>query len=139
MVETFETLISIGKKDSGEYITMADIPPAFQLVESFEDWYNEKVYNYELSGELTEQLIKEDIDISRLITAPIDASIQLSPFVGVDYKQSILNILNNIKTNNYSVFVENDISSMLDSNKLIVINFTFSQRMNCIVECYIEY
>ena len=106
-------------------------------------WYDESVTEYELDSMATEQLLLADssTNIANWIKAINANQITFnSSVIASKDKGKLDNIIRNLKDNGYSVFVENDIDTILSSGNDWVISIKikrFNDTYKAIIECYV--
>lgn len=108
-------------------------------------WYDELVSEYELDSMATEQLLRADssTNIANWIEAIGANQITFNSSVissKVFNKGALDNIISNLKGKGYSVFVENDIDTILSSGNDWVISIKikrFNNLYKAIIECYV--
>ena len=108
-------------------------------------WYDESVTEYELDNSATTQLLlaNSSTNIANWIEA-INANqitFNSSVILSKDFSKGALdNIISNLKGKGYSVFVENDIDTILNSGNDWVISIKikrFNNLYKAIIECYV--
>ena len=108
-------------------------------------WYDESVSEYELDSMATEQLLLADssTNIANWIEAINANQITFNSSVIASKKfnkGALDNIISNLKGKGYSVFVENDIDTILNSGNDWVISIKikrFNDTYKAIIECYV--
>ena len=108
-------------------------------------WYDETVSEYELDSMATEQLLLADssTNIANWIEAINANQITFNSSVIASKKfnkGALDNIISNLKGKGYSVFVENDIDTILSSGNDWVISIKikrFNNLYKAIIECYV--
>ena len=112
-------------------------------------WYDELVSEYELDSMATEQLL--NADSSDNIANWIEAIIANQNTFQITFNSSVIpckefnkgaldNIISNLKGKGYSVFVENDIDTILQSGNDWVMSIKikrFNNLYKAIIECYV--
>lgn len=108
-------------------------------------WYDESITEYELDNMATEQLLRANssTNIANWIEA-INANqitFNSSVILSKNFNKGALdNIISNLKGKGYSVFVENDIDTILSSGNDWVISIKikrFNNLYKAIIECYV--
>lgn len=108
-------------------------------------WYDESVTEYELDNSATTQLLSANgsTNLANWLEA-INAqqiTFNSSLILSKDYNKGALdNIISNLKSKGYSVFVENDIDTILSSGNDWVISIKikrFNDTYKAIIECYV--
>ena len=106
-------------------------------------WYDESVTEYELDNSATEQLLRANssTNIANWIEEIGANQITFnSSVIASKNKGALDNIISNLKGKGYSVFVENDIDTILSSGNDWVISIKikrFNDTYKAIIECYV--
>ena len=112
-------------------------------------WYDESVTEYELDNSATEQLLRADSSTN--IANWIEAIYANRNTFQITFNSSVIpckefnkgaldNIISNLKGKGYSVFVENDLDTILSSGNDWVISIKikrFNDTYKAIIECYV--
>ena len=129
------------------YYLLSSPPTECRYITDLSDpsWYDESVSEYELDSMATEQLLLADssTNIANWIEAinanqiTFNSSVIASKLFN---KGALDNIISNLKGKGYSVFVENDIDTILNSGNDWVISIKIKRFYNlykAIIECYV--
>ena len=130
-----------------KYYLLSNPPTECRYITDLSDpsWYDESVTEYELDNSATEQLLRADSsdNIANWIEAIGANQITFNSSVipsKVFNKGALDNIISNLKGKGYSVFVENDIDTILTSGNDWVISIKIKRFYNlykAIIECYV--
>ena len=130
-----------------KYYLLSNPPTECSYITDLSDpsWYDESVTEYELDNSATEQLLRADSsdNIANWIEAIGANQITFNSSVipsKVFNKGALNNIISNLKGKGYSVFVENDIDTILNSGNDWVISIKikrFNNLYKAIIECYV--
>ena len=130
-----------------KYYLLSNPPTECRYITDLSDpsWYDESVTEYELDNSATEQLLRADSsdNIANWIEAIGANQITFNSSVipsKVFNKGALNNIISNLKGKGYSVFVENDIDTILNSGNDWVISIKikrFNNLYKAIIECYV--
>ena len=130
-----------------KYYLLSNPPTECRYITDLSDpsWYDESVTEYELDNSATEQLLRADSsdNIANWIEAIGANQITFNSSVipsKVFNKGALDNIISNLKGKGYSVFVENDLDTILTSGNDWVISIKikrFNNLYNAIIECYV--
>ena len=130
-----------------KYYLLSNPPTECSYITDLSDpsWYDESVTEYELDNSATEQLLRADSsdNIANWIEAIGANQITFNSSVipsKVFNKGALDNIISNLKGKGYSVFVENDIDTILNSGNDWVISIKikrFNNLYKAIIECYV--
>ena len=128
------------------YYLLSSLPTECHYITDLSDpsWYDESVTEYELDNSATEQLLSansstnianwiEEINANQIT---FNSSVIPKRF----NKGALDNIISNLKGKGYSVFVENDIDTILSSGNDWVISIKikrFNDTYKAIIECYV--
>ena len=129
------------------YYLLSSLPTECRYITDLSDpsWYDESVTEYELDNSATTQLLSANgsTNLANWLEA-IDAqqiTFNSSVILSKDFSKGALdNIISNLKGNGYSVFVENDIDTILSSGNDWVISIKikrFNDTYKAIIECYV--
>ena len=129
------------------YYLLSSLPTECRYITDLSDpsWYDESITEYELDNSATTQLLRADssTNIANWIEA-INANqitFNSSVIASKDFNKGALdNIISNLKGKGYSVFVENDIDTILNSGNDWVISIKikrFNNLYKAIIECYV--
>ena len=129
------------------YYLLSSLPTECRYITDLSDpsWFDESVTEYELDNSATEQLLRADgsTNIANWIEA-INAqqiTFNSSLILSKDFSKGALdNIISNLKGKGYSVFVENDIDTILQSGNDWVMSIKIKRFYNlykAIIECYV--
>ena len=129
------------------YYLLSSLPTECRYITDLSDpsWYDESVTEYELDNSATEQLLLADssTNIANWIEAINANQITFNSSVIASKrfnKGALDNIISNLKGKGYSVFVENDIDTILSSGNDWVISIKikrFNNTYKAIIECYV--
>lgn len=129
------------------YCLLSTPPTECRYITDLSDpsWYDESVSEYELDSMATEQLLRADssTNIANWIEAINANQITFNSSVipCKEFNKGALdNIISNLKSKGYSVFVENDIDTILNSGNDWVISIKikrFNNLYKAIIECYV--
>lgn len=129
------------------YYLLSSPPTECHYITDLSDpsWYDELVSEYELDSMATEQLLHADssTNIANWIEAINANQITFNSSVipCKEFNKGALdNIISNLKGKGYSVFVENDIDTILNSGNDWVISIKikrFNNLYKAIIECYV--
>lgn len=129
------------------YYLLSSLPTECRYITDLSDpsWYDESVTEYELDNSATEQLLLADssTNIANWIEAINANQITFNSSVIASKrfnKGALDNIISNLKGKGYSVFVENDIDTILSSGNDWVISIKikrFNNLYKAIIECYV--
>ena len=132
---------------ANKYYLLSSPPTACRYITDLSDpsWYDESVTEYELDNSATEQLLLADSsdNIANWIEAINANQITFNSSVIASKrfnKGALDNIISNLKGKGYSVFVENDIDTILSSGNDWVISIKikrFNNLYKAIIECYV--
>ena len=130
-----------------KYYLLSNPPTECRYITDLSDpsWYDESVTEYELDNSATDQLLRADSsdNIANWIEAIGANQITFNSSVipsKVFNKGALDNIISNLKGKGYSVFVENDIDTILTSGNDWVISIKIKRFYNlykAIIECYV--
>ena len=130
-----------------KYYLLSSLPTECRYITDLSDpsWYDESVTEYELDNSATTQLLLADssTNIANWIEAINANQITFNSSVisSKDFNKGALdNIISNLKGKGYSVFVENDIDTILSSGNDWVISIKikrFNNLYKAIIECYV--
>ena len=130
-----------------KYYLLSSLPTECRYITDLSDpsWYDESVTEYELDNSATEQLLLADssTNIANWIEAINANQITFNSSVIASKrfnKGALDNIISNLKGKGYSVFVENDIDTILSSGNDWVISIKikrFNNLYKAIIECYV--
>ena len=130
-----------------KYYLLSSLPTECRYITDLSDpsWYDESVTEYELDNSATEQLLLADssTNIANWIEAINANQITFNSSVIASKrfnKGALDNIISNLKGKGYSVFVENDIDTILSSGNDWVISIKikrFNNTYKAIIECYV--
>ncbi len=135
-----------------KYYLLSSLPTECHYITDLSDpsWFDESVTEYELDNSATEQLLRADgsTNLANWLEAiwleAIDAQqITFNSSVipsKLFNKGALDNIISNLKGKGYSVFVENDIDTILSSGNDWVISIKikrFNNLYKAIIECYV--
>ena len=130
-----------------KYYLLSNPPTECRYITDLSDpsWYDESVTEYELDNSATEQLLRADSsdNIANWIEAIGANQITFNSSVipsKVFNKGALDNIISNLKGKGYSVFVENDLDTILTSGNDWVISIKikrFNNLYKAIIECYV--
>ena len=130
-----------------KYYLLSSLPTECRYITDLSDpsWYDESVTEYELDSMATEQLLLADssTNIANWIEAINANQITFNSSVIASKrfnKGALDNIISNLKGKGYSVFVENDIDTILSSGNDWVISIKikrFNNLYKAIIECYV--
>ena len=130
-----------------KYYLLSNPPTECRYITDLSDpsWYDESVTEYELDNSATEQLLRADSsdNIANWIEAIGANQITFNSSVipsKVFNKGALDNIISNLKGKGYSVFVENDLDTILNSGNDWVISIKIKRFYNlykAIIECYV--
>ena len=130
-----------------KYYLLSNPPTECSYITDLSDpsWYDESVTEYELDNSATEQLLRADSsdNIANWIEAIGANQITFNSSVipsKVFNKGALDNIISNLKGKGYSVFVENDLDTILNSGNDWVISIKikrFNNLYKAIIECYV--
>ena len=130
-----------------KYYLLSSLPTECRYITDLSDpsWYDELVSEYELDSMATEQLLLADssTNIANWIEAINANQITFNSSVIASKrfnKGALDNIISNLKGKGYSVFVENDIDTILSSGNDWVISIKikrFNNLYKAIIECYV--
>ena len=130
-----------------KYYLLSNPPTECHYITDLSDpsWYDESVTEYELDNSATEQLLRADSsdNIANWIEAIGANQITFNSSVipsKVFNKGALDNIISNLKGKGYSVFVENDLDTILNSGNDWVISIKikrFNNLYKAIIECYV--
>ena len=130
-----------------KYYLLSNPPTECRYITDLSDpsWYDESVTEYELDNSATEQLLRADSsdNIANWIEAIGANQITFNSSVipsKVFNKGALDNIISNLKGKGYSVFVENDLDTILNSGNDWVISIKikrFNNLYKAIIECYV--
>ena len=130
-----------------KYYLLSNPPTECSYITDLSDpsWYDESVTEYELDNSATEQLLRADSsdNIANWIEAIGANQITFNSSVipsKVFNKGALNNIISNLKGKGYSVFVENDLDTILNSGNDWVISIKikrFNNLYKAIIECYV--
>ena len=107
------------------------------------DWYNEQVSEYEVDSNTTTSILNGTTSPAALLLSCTAEQLTLNfyPISGKQYgKGSLDNLITNLKDKGFSVFVENDIDTILSSGNDWVISIKikrFNNLYKAIIECYV--
>ena len=128
------------------YYLLSSLPTECRYITDLSDpsWYDESVTEYELDNSATEQLLRADgsTNLANWLEA-IDAqqiTFNSSVILSKDFSKGALdNIISNLKGKGYSVFVENDIDTILASGSDYLVRIKISKvpTVKAIIECYV--
>ena len=129
------------------YYLLAHQPTVCHYITDLSDpsWYDDSVTEYELDNSATEQLLRVDspVNLADLLEAIGAHQITFNSSV-IPSKQfnkgALDNIINNLKGKGYSVFVENDIDTILGSGNDWFMSIKIKKVGNpykAIIECYV--
>ena len=129
------------------YYLLSSLPTECRYITDLSDpsWYDESVTEYELDNSATTQLLlaNSSTNIANWIEA-IEANqitFNSSVIASKNFNKGALdNIISNLKGKGYSVFVENDIDTILSSGNDWVISIKikrFNDTYKAIIECYV--
>ena len=129
------------------FYLLSSLPTECRYITDLSDpsWYDESVSEYELDSMATEQLLLADSsdNIANWIEAINANQITFNSSVipCKEFNKGALdNIISNLKGKGYSVFVENDIDTILSSGNDWVISIKikrFNDTYKAIIECYV--
>ena len=130
-----------------KYYLLSSLPTECRYITDLSDpsWYDESVSEYELDSMATEQLLLADssTNIANWIEAINANQITFNSSVIASKrfnKGALDNIISNLKGKGYSVFVENDIDTILSSGNDWVMSIKikrFNDTYKAIIECYV--
>lgn len=106
------------------------------------DWYNEQVSEYEIDSNTTFELLDGKVFIAgQLIGCPANQlTLNLYPIPSGRYNKGALDaVIADLQKNNFSVFVENDIDTILSSGNDFCVRIKVSKvpTYKAIIECYV--
>lgn len=133
------------------YYLLSSLPTECRYITDLSDpsWYDELVSEYELDSMATEQLLRADSSTN--IANWIEAIYANRNTFQITFNSSVIpckefnkgaldNIISNLKGKGYSVFVENDIDTILSSGNDWVMSIKikrFNNLYKAIIECYV--
>ena len=130
-----------------KYYLLSSLPTECRYITDLSDpsWYDESVTEYELDNSATTQLLlaNSSTNIANWIEAINANQITFNSSVisSKNFNKGALdNIISNLKGKGYSVFVENDIDTILNSGNDWVISIKikrFNDTYKAIIECYV--
>ncbi len=127
------------------YYLLSSLPTECRYITDLSDssWFDESVTEYELDNSATIQLLSANssTNIANWIEAINAQQITFnSSVIASKDKGALDNIISNLKGNGYSVFVENDIDTILGSGNDWVMSIKikrFNDTYKAIIECYV--
>ena len=121
-------------------------PTNVSQITSLDDlsWYDERVSEYEIDSNTTFKLLKGDVSIAaQLLQSQFTANqltLNLYPIPAGSYNKGALDkVISDLKDNNFAVFVENDLDTILTSGSDFCVRIKISKvpTYKAIIECYV--
>lgn len=127
------------------YYLLSSLPTECRYITDLSDpsWYDESITEYELDNSATTQLLSANgsTNLANWLEAIDAQQITFNSSVIVSKGKGALdNIISNLKGKGYSVFVENDIDTILSSGNDWVMSIKikrFNDTYKAIIECYV--